>query len=118
MNERVRELRELLNLSQHEFAKSLGLKQSSISDVERGKVRVGEATIKLICLNFGANSDWIKNGTGSPFEKHSYRHRTDLTEFEKGILDRLNMLDAADKSIVENMINVFYEKRERLNSTL
>lgn len=47
MNNRIRELRKTLNLSQREFAEKIGLKQNAISYMEKSRATVTEQNIKL-----------------------------------------------------------------------
>ena len=71
MNERIRELRKSLSLSQTEFGKRLGLKQTTIAGYEtRGRVPI-DAVISLICREFNVNKSWLRNGTGPMFNPPS-----------------------------------------------
>jgi transcriptional regulator with XRE-family HTH domain len=68
-NQRIKIFREALNLSQGEFAEKLGMKQGSISDVERGKANVSRKLINLLQSNFNLNESWLIQGEGSMFDK-------------------------------------------------
>lgn len=67
MNSRIKELRNLLNLSQTEFGNKIGLKTSSVSDIERSQAPVTERTIISICSVFNVNDKWLKTGKGEIF---------------------------------------------------
>jgi len=67
MNERIRELRKYLKLTQQEFADRLGIPRNNIAGYETGKRSPSEAAIALICKEFGVNPEWIKKGKGSVF---------------------------------------------------
>lgn len=69
MNERIRELRKMLGISQSEFADTLNLKQNSISLIEIGKRNPSNRTISDICQKFNVSESWIRNGTGEVFIK-------------------------------------------------
>ncbi|NBH12717.1 XRE family transcriptional regulator [Lachnospiraceae bacterium] len=69
MNERIRELRKMLGISQSEFAETLNLKQNSISLIEVGKRNPSDRTISDICQKFNVSEEWIRNGTGDVFIK-------------------------------------------------
>lgn len=69
MNERIRELRKMLGISQSEFADTLNLKQNSISLIEIGKRNPSDRTISDICQKFNVSEEWIRNGTGDVFIK-------------------------------------------------
>lgn len=70
MNNRIRELRKTLNLSQHDFAARIGLKQNAISCMENATVAITKQTVKLICLEFLVNEDWLMYGKGAMFEEN------------------------------------------------
>ena len=71
MNERIKELRKTLGLSQEAFAERLGLKGSAVSLVECGRRNVTTQNINAICREFGVNEEWLRTGNGSMFEEMS-----------------------------------------------
>lgn len=65
INERIRYFRkDVLDMNQTEFADKLGMKQTSVSGIERESVAVTDRTIKTICLIFNVNEDWLRTGSG------------------------------------------------------
>lgn len=69
MLERVRMLRKALGLNQVEFAKSLGINQSSYSLIESGRIQMADRYIKTICALYSADENWILTGEGEMFTK-------------------------------------------------
>jgi transcriptional regulator with XRE-family HTH domain len=73
--DRIRLIRIEIGLKQGEFAKRIGLTQTSMSMIETGKAPLTEKNIKLICSTFAVNEDWLRTGKGemfgpvSPYEK-------------------------------------------------
>ncbi len=67
MNERVKQLRTTLDLTQEEFGKKLGVTRSAISYIESGRSNLTDRMIFLICREFSVNEDWLRDGTGKPF---------------------------------------------------
>lgn len=67
MNNRIRELRKTLGLSQKDFAQKIGLKQNAISYMEKNGTTVTEQNIKSICSQFSVNENWLRTGSGKPF---------------------------------------------------
>lgn len=67
MNSRIIQIRKSLNLNQKYFADEIGMKQSSLSDIERGINSVTERTILIICSKFNVNENWLRNGVGEMF---------------------------------------------------
>lgn len=67
MNERIKELRKTLKLSQEEFGNRIGITGSGISKIESGANNVAERTIKAICKEFNVSYMWLTNGEGEMF---------------------------------------------------
>lgn len=67
MNSRIRELRKMLGLSQRDFGKIIGLRHSTLSDIERNSSPVTERTIIAICSKFNVNEEWLRTGKGNIF---------------------------------------------------
>lgn len=65
INDRVKEVRKNLNLSQEEFGNSIGLSKSGISNIEKGTRNVTSKHIKLISTIFGIDELWLKTGIKS-----------------------------------------------------
>lgn len=64
MNKRIRKLRKELNLTLDKFGEQIGLKKSSLSQIENGKCAITEQTIKSICREFNVNENWLRTGEG------------------------------------------------------
>lgn len=63
INERIRYFRkEILHMSQVEFAKRLGMKQTSVSTIEKTGGTVTSPTINALCLAFNLNKNWLEEG--------------------------------------------------------
>lgn len=67
INERVKELRTNLEMSQEEFGKKIGLSKSGISNIEKGTRSIRERHIKLICNVFNVNESWLTLGESPVF---------------------------------------------------
>lgn len=67
MNERIKELRKALKLTQQEFADRLSLKRNTIATYEMGKAAPSDRTINDICEKYNVNREWIKSGNGEMF---------------------------------------------------
>lgn len=67
MNTRIKELRNYLKITQNEFSQKIGLKRSSLSDIERGNAPITERTIIAICSQFNVNEEWLRFGSGQMF---------------------------------------------------
>lgn len=69
-NERVRELRKALNLTQNEFGDRVRVSQGHLTSVETGARAVTDKFVKLLHLEFGVSEAWLLNGEGEMFESH------------------------------------------------
>lgn len=105
MNTRLIELRKSLGLKQDEFAKKLGFSQSNLSYIEKGKIPLTEANIRLICLTFGVNREWLVNGTGDMMddEAHLNDREKRLLELFRGLSPRARtmLIEYAEKPIAD-----------------
>ncbi len=64
MNNRIKEVRKKLGLSQEEFGRRLSITKASISRIESGINNPSDQTIKLICSEFNVNEEWLRTGAG------------------------------------------------------
>ncbi|MCD8147990.1 MAG: helix-turn-helix domain-containing protein [Clostridiales bacterium] len=62
--ERLKLVRKQTGLSQSSFAKKLGLRQSTISAIERGVRPLSQRYAKIICSTFDINEHWLYTGDG------------------------------------------------------
>lgn len=71
MNERLKELRKTLKLTQQEFADRLNIKRGAIANYEIGRNVPIDAVVSLICKEFNVNEDWLRDGSGEMFKERS-----------------------------------------------
>jgi transcriptional regulator with XRE-family HTH domain len=64
---RLRAIRKKLKLNQWDFARQIGLTQTTLSMIELGKSALIEKNIKLICVTFDVNENWFRTGKGEMF---------------------------------------------------
>jgi len=68
MNERIKEMRKALKLSQAELGKAIGISDAAVSKIESGINNPSESTIKLICTTYHVKRLWLETGQGTMFE--------------------------------------------------
>lgn len=78
MNNRIKELRKSLNMTQDEFADRLGLARNSIASYESGRRSPNDAMLKLISRTFNTDYFWLTEGRGEMFKS-----------FPDALIDRL-----------------------------
>lgn len=71
MEERLKELRKTLNLTQQEFAEKIGVKRNTIAQYESGRNAPIDAVITLICRTYSVNETWLRTGEGEMFQPKS-----------------------------------------------
>ena len=67
MNERIKELRKVLNLSQESFSSKLNISRSHFAMIENGSKNITDRVFSDICRVFNVNEKWLINGTGEMF---------------------------------------------------
>jgi transcriptional regulator with XRE-family HTH domain len=102
IGERVKHIRKSKGLNQDEFAKQIEISQSMLSGIESGREILTDRNVKLICLEFGVNMEWLKNGDGPIF------NNLELTANEK------ELLEIYDKLIPETQKEIRDYAREKL----
>lgn len=113
INERIKYFRkDLVNMSQTDFAVKLGMKQTSVSTFEKPGATVTDPTIKALCLAFSLNEDWLRNGVEpmyvqSPkFSLDEFVKKNKATELELDIIKAYFELDSGlRKILVEHFKN-------------
>lgn len=83
MNNRLVQIRKSLNLSQKNFGEKLNIKQTTISDMERGQCNITERTINNICLIFHVSEKWLRFGEGDMFIEIDKKHNEFFEIFDK-----------------------------------
>ena len=69
MNERIKELRQALGLTQQVFADKAGTSRANIAGYEKKKSVPSDAVISLICEKFDVNEEWLRDGVGEMFKE-------------------------------------------------
>lgn len=71
INQRIKKLRKVLDLTQQEFAERIGSVQNTITGYETGRRGPSNQVVTLICREFGVNEAWLRNGDGEMFIKRT-----------------------------------------------
>lgn len=66
-NQRVKAIRQELGLSQAKFAKAICISNGYLAGIELENRNVNDRLIKLICVTFHVNEEWIRTGEGEMF---------------------------------------------------
>ncbi|MEF9998513.1 MAG: helix-turn-helix transcriptional regulator [Lachnospiraceae bacterium] len=116
MNERLKDIRKSLKLSQDAFSERIGMKGSSVSLLESGKRNITEPVIKSICREFGVDYVWFTTGDGEMFVGSDDdiieaidRVMIGENEFHKNLFKTFARLDEDELLALEQFIDKFIE---------
>lgn len=68
MKDRIKELRNVLNKTQQQFADQLKISRNNVACYETGKNTPSDAVVSLICKEFNVNEEWLRSGAGEMFQ--------------------------------------------------
>jgi transcriptional regulator with XRE-family HTH domain len=69
VNDRLKEIRTTLKLSQRQFCKEIYLSQSFYARIEQGLVKANNRTIQLVMYRYNISKEYLLNGKGDMFNK-------------------------------------------------
>ena len=110
INDRIKEVRQQLGLSQTAFAEECGLGRDVISNIELHRNTVTKLYIKLVVENFGVNEEWLRTGELPMFlqTKEQYidtlAEQYGLDDFAKKVITVYSELSADEKKVIKNFI--------------
>lgn len=64
INERIRQIRTAGDFTMRQFAERIGISDSAVSQIEKGRTGISEQTIRSICREFGISEEWLRTGEG------------------------------------------------------
>lgn len=108
MNNRIKEIRKTLDLSQEAFGERLGITGSGLSNIESRKRNVTEQMILSICREFNVNEEWLRTGNGDMFIESDNTNITAVaTEFN---------LDTMSQTILKAYVSMDSPQRAAFNN--
>ncbi|MDR0495261.1 MAG: helix-turn-helix transcriptional regulator [Treponema sp.] len=108
--DRIRLVRKGIGLKQGEFADRIGLTQTSMSMIEAGKSPITEKNIKLICVTFAVDEDWLRTGKGEMFGVES--------PYEKELLETFGKLTADTQEFILEMAQNLLKRQKKKNAEI
>ena len=105
VGERIKSVRNMLNLTQQAFSERLGLKRNTIGSYEINAGVPSDRTISDICREFGVNEVWLRTGDGEPFQEETRQEQImrfaaqtvkGSDEFRKAFVSMLAKMDSED----------------------
>ena len=110
MNERIKQLRLALKLSQDEFGRAIGLSKSGISNIESGTRNVNNKHIRMLVMSFNVNENWLLTGEGDMFNPvdnstlATLKKEYNLTDLEAEIIRRYLDLSPSGREAFTKML--------------
>lgn len=104
MNERIKQLRLELGLSQEEFGNRLGVGRGAITNIELNKVEPKPLFVSLICKTYGVRESWLRDGTGP-----MYTTMDEADELARIFAE----IGASDDGLVKTAIRVYWRLDEK-----
>lgn len=125
MNERIKDLRKALSLTQEEFAKKIGYtSRGVVTNLEHGKTEPTPEMIDVICRTFDVNENWLIKGEGKMFRDLSMEE--ELMDFfadiikenslRKKVAHTLSKLPVEDWVVLEKMLDLLIEQEKNKSS--
>lgn len=103
INDRFKQVRLLLHMSQEEFGKAIGLSKSGVSNIEKGERGLRDTYISAICTQFNIDSQWLRTGNGEPLLADSVTAYENFENYLKSIGYLVNIYTSQDgeNSLIE-----------------
>jgi transcriptional regulator with XRE-family HTH domain len=83
INQRIKQIRETLELSQRSFSSILSLSHSYIASIETDSRKVNGRLVKLVVSEFAVNEGWLLTGEGEMFSQNPDEKFTKLVSLFK-----------------------------------
>lgn len=120
MNERIKELRKSLGLTQLEFGEQVGVKANTIGNYEIGLRTPSDAVIRAICREFNVNENWLRTGDGEMFNQQDEKLTAfvgslvadDSEPFKRRMVELLADLTPEEWKLLERMAERLTKKEE------
>ena len=90
INDRIQQIRASTGCTLKQFAEKIGISDSAVSQIEKGRTGVSDQTIRSICREFGIREEWLRTGAGD------MKAAGDRAEELKAAVERLFADDSAE----------------------
>lgn len=122
MQNRIKEVRKQLKLTQAEFGERIGVKGNTITGYETGLRSPSDAVITSICREFHVSETWLRTGEGEMFLQLS--RDEELTkffgevsfgnsDFKRRFISVLSRLDEREWELLEKMARELAEETKK-----
>ena len=113
INDRLKQLRECLGLSQTSFGQKIGLERSSMSAIEHNQRKLTPRSIRDVCREYNVNEEWLTTGNGEMFREETDgdaiaaidRIMYGENEFAKSVFRAFAALGEEEWKVIEKLID-------------
>ena len=118
MNERIKQLRKTLGVTQQEFAERIGITRNAVANYETGRNKPIGSVLNLICNEYNVNPDWLRNGSGEMFIKPAtfsldeYAQANKLNKTEISIIRGFMELNPDTRKAIYNVFSNAFNDEE------
>ena len=125
---RIASLRKNLGMTQEEFANSICMSRSNLSNIEKDRFTITDRVIDTICAKFGVNEQWLRTGEGEMFPPMTTDMKVaklfggimkeDLSEFKQELLETYaNFIVGLSEEEAETLVDLLDKFTEAHNKT-
>lgn len=108
INQRIKNLRRALDLTQQGFADRIGMKRNTVASYEIDRNGPSNSVISLICKEFNVNETWLRTGDGPMFTK------APNTALEELAVDFY--LDSFDEALLDEYLHLTPNNRKAVRT--
>ena len=76
MEKRIQAARKAKGLTLKQLGDIIGISESAVSNIERGRNKPSGSTLILLCEKLGINREWLETGEGEMFEPTTQQDET------------------------------------------
>ncbi|HID0769607.1 TPA: helix-turn-helix domain-containing protein [Clostridium botulinum] len=102
--EKLKLIRKANNLTQADFANSIGISRGNLANIELGKVEPTQVFINCVSLMYNIDKNWLLDDNNNDLS--ALNGSTNILSL---IMDKYEQLDDKYKKFVENQINQLLE---------
>lgn len=119
LGERVRYIRDDLDLSRSAFGESLGVSGDSINNIERDRNKGNsDSLLRLICCTYKVSYQWLTEEIGEPYVRvpsvivDAAVEKYHLDDLDKKIIEEYMKLSPESRNVFKNYIASVFQEAE------
>jgi len=106
VGERIKKMRENKGVSRASLAHALGVKETKIQDIERGKQKIPSDLLTKMSGYFGVKVEYILTGVGGMQEEGEYKKGAGaLSREEQVLVEKYRALKPSDRTRAQAIVN-------------